>query len=89
MEIDINLCERIGVSSAFVYSVIKKECEEKGVFINGHPYSYLPRDKINDILSFYSDKTIQRAINKLEREGYIESIWFIGPCKWRRIVDET
>lgn len=86
MNIDLALCGKVGVSSAMVYSVIVREVDIRGVLFEGHPYVCLSITSIQNVLSFYSKKTIQRALDNLEENGLIESKLFIGTTKWRRIV---
>jgi hypothetical protein len=85
MDVDLNLCRKVGVGSAMVYSLIKDRCENEGVFFEGHPYTCLSMADIHSIFDFYSLKTIQRILHTLEDNNLIESKVFVGTKRWRRI----
>lgn len=86
MDIDLGLCEKVGISGAMVYAVVKKNNESRGVMFEGHPYSCLSISAIQKELPFLSMKTIQRALQKLDNESLLESKLFVGTTKWRRVL---
>ena len=87
MEIDTGLCSKVGMSPAFIYSVIKEECSKRGVLIKGHPFVCLSVSEIQNALPFLCSKTIYKGIKILEDAGLVESESFLGNTKWRRIID--
>ena len=86
MELDVKLCQKVGVSAAIVHSVIKKQCEVNGVPFKGHRFARLSILDISRQIPFVSTRTITRALDKLEAAGLVECDKFIGTKKWRRAL---
>lgn len=86
MEIDVNLCLKVGVSAAIVHSVIRKQCEANGVLFEGHLFARLSVRDISRKIPFISQRTVTRALEKLELHGLVESRAFVGTTKWRRAI---
>lgn len=86
MELDVRLCQKVGVSAAIVHSVIRKQCEVKGVPFEGHRFARMSIGDINRKIPFLSARTITRALDRLEEKGLVENRTFVGTTKWRRAL---
>lgn len=86
MNLDLQLCSKVGVSAAIVHSVIKEQSMKHGVPFEGHLFVRLSVREIKEFVPFLSRKTITRAITKLEEEHLVESKTFTGTTRWRRTI---
>jgi DNA-binding PadR family transcriptional regulator len=91
--IDQELAEEIGLNEAITLSQLNYWIEKSGKEINGKKWIYKTVDHWNEQdFTFWSKKTIQRTLTKLENEGWIFSDNFnqygFDKTKWYALNEE-